>query len=503
MTPSSQALAGDRQADGLGETGSKRSLLRGLVWAFGLAFIPLIAVAATLYLASASGPALEQLWITFPGTDIDWLWASLGIIAALASGLGIALFLSRGKRQNWLLPYGLILLVVTRVAAIGLIHPPMVGDWLNYYQLAQTVAGSGPSLSDVPTGYPILAAVFFRIFGPNVLIGELINLAASVLTGLLVYRLAARLWGRRAAGLALYLYAISVAQLLMVTVFGTEVLFAAAVLAATLIMLEATGRSGRAGLFTALLCGAILGLSQYVRVDAELVLPAFLILPFLLNIPARKAAELAGACLLAFLLVLGPVVAWNVATYGTVSVSTSNFAGWSLLVGTDLQSNGQWNLADVALRPANTNTREFNDKLMSLAIQRLRAHPGRIATLAVRKIIPMWGNENYAAAWTLDATNPDLWQERGEIALTSQVTYVAILAFAAAGIWQERRRRPELLTLIILIVGATAIAHVFLEVQPRYHFFVEPMLCILAGGWLAARFGGESRPPAIESNLGG
>ena len=478
--------------------GARRSVL-GLVWAGGLLFVPVVALAATLHLAAAFGPTLQGLWASFPETGRHWLWAGLGFLVIAGAGLIAILRLVRGSREGWLLPLGLALVVVARIAAIVLVHPPLVSDWLKYYNLAQSVASSGPRFADVPTGYSILAAIFFKLFGANVLVGELINLAASILMGWLVYRLATQAWGRRAGGLALYLYAVSIAQVLMVTLFCTEVLFAAGLLAAMAIMLRATKKPGRAGILTALGCGALLGLSQYVRTDAELLLPAFLVLPFLAKLPARTAATLAVACLVSFLVILGPVVAWNRTTYGTWSVSTSNFGGWSLLVGTDPQSNGQWNEADLALLPADTTSRAFNDEAMSLALDRLREHPSRLPELAIRKIIPMWGIEDYAAVWTLDSNDPSLADERLAISLTSQVMYTGIALLAALCLWRERRTRPELLTLIILVVGATAVAHTFVEVQPRYHFYVEPLLCVLAGGWLATRIGHDNSTPTADS----
>jgi 4-amino-4-deoxy-L-arabinose transferase-like glycosyltransferase len=463
-----------------------------VIWTGGLLFFAGVALAATLHLAATYGSPVEQFWLTFPALDNRWLWGSLGLVAVAVGGLVLVVRLSRTSRESWLLPLGLTLVVVTRVVAIVLIHPPLISDWLKYYSLAESVASTGPQFSDVPTGYPIVAGLFFKVFGANVLVGELMNVFASVITGWLVFRLAGLLWSRRAAGLALYLYAVLIAPLLMVTLFCSEVVFGAGILAAVVALTEATRRSGTAAIVAALCCGALLGVSQYVRADAELVLPALLVLPFLVRLPARQAAKLSAACLAAFLLITGPVILWNQATYGTWSVATSNYGGWSLLVGTDPQNTGQYNVADIALVPADTTSRAFNDEATALALQRLEAHPGRMLELAVRKIVPMWGNEDYAAMWTLDQTSPDLDGVRSAIALTSQIMYAGVLVMAAMALWLERRRRPIVLTLVILVVAATAIAHTFIEVQPRYHFFIEPMFCILAGGWLAARFPKDS-----------
>jgi hypothetical protein len=323
------------------------------LWSGGVVFVPVVAIAATVHLAASFGPAIEQSWLSFPQAN-HWLWASLGLVAVVLSGLVLVLRLFRGPLEGWLLPFGLCLVVTTRILAIALIHPPLISDWLKYYALAQDVASSGPRFADVPTGLPIAAGLLFKVFGANVLIGEFLNLAASLATGWLVYQLATQVWGRRAGGVALYLYAVSIAQLLMVTLFCTEVLFATGILSALYMIFQAAGKRGRAGTLAAFCCGVMIGLSQYIRADAELLLPAFLVMPFLAHLPTRRATKLSGACLAAFLLIMGPVALWNHATYGTWSVATSNYGGWSLLVGTDPQNNGQYNVADLALLPADT-----------------------------------------------------------------------------------------------------------------------------------------------------
>lgn len=492
------AVGGDRESPG-----RLRRLAIALTWVFGLMFVPLIAVIAAADLVVTFGPALAGSFRAEPDRATAGVWAGIAVASAAFGALIAAFRLQAGRLESWLLPFGLALLVVTRILALALVHPPLVSDWLTYYRLAQHAAGSGPLLAAIPTGYPMLAGLFFRIFGANVMVGELINLAASTVTGLLIYRLAADLWGPRAGGLALCLYAVSIAQLLMITVFCTELVFAALILAAVLVTLRAAGSRGRTGLLLAALSGVTLGLAQYVRVDAEVLLPAFLLMPLLRRLPARRAVALAAVSLAAFLVVLGPVVAWNRTTYGTWSFSTSNYGGWSLLVGTDPGNTGQWNAADQALVTAGPTTRAFNDQLFSLAIDRLRARPDVIPGLVAGKLIPMWGNENYAAVWTLDQADPGVAGARSAIAISSQIMYVVILAAAAAAIWSQRKRRPEFATAFILVVGATALAHAFLEVQPRYHFYVEPMLCILAAGWLATRFGSERAGADTAARAGG
>ena len=87
----------------------------------------------------------------------------------------------------------------------------------------------------------------------------------------------------------------------------------------------------------------LLGLSQYVRPAGLVIVPAFMLLPFLLDLPRRRAAVAALSRSSPSVFVLAPSVAWQYQRYGRVSLSTSNFDGWSLLVGLNLNSLGQYN----------------------------------------------------------------------------------------------------------------------------------------------------------------
>jgi hypothetical protein len=457
-----------------------------LFWWAGLAFLAIVLAAASAHLFTLLGPSLESAWLRFPDPMPWWCVALTG---AIIGGLAFVVRSAwRPDRIDWLLPLGLGLVAVTRMVVIAVVHPAMVGDWANYFDLAQRVADHGPLFSTVPTGMPIVVGLLFRVFGPNVLVGEIANLLFALATGWLVHRLAAATWGRPAGAIALYLYAVSVSQVMMVTVFGTEVIYALAIIAAIAVMLEAVKVRGNIPLAAA--TGALLAAGQYIRAEAMGLIPAFIILPFLAGLDLRRAALVSSTCVTVFLLLLGPVVAYNRSTYGSWSISTSNFGGWSLLIGTNPTSVGQWNRADQALVPTDSSSREFSDRAMGVAIDRIRAQPLSVVWLSVRKIVPQWAEEDYAASWTLaPAGNRQLDAGPRQVALVSQFVYVGSIAAALAALWMERRRRPLAGLLILLVTGCFALVHTILEAQARYHFFVEPLFLVLAGGWLATRFG--------------
>jgi len=68
----------------------------------------------------------------------------------------------------------------------------------------------------------------------------------------------------------------------------------------------------------------------------------------------------------------------------------------------------------------------------------------------------------------------------------AQAAYLAILGLALFGLWRMRRALPGTAVVILAMVAALALAHTFVEIQPRYHAYVEPLFCVLAGPGVAA-----------------
>ena len=213
----------------------------------------------------------------------------------------------------------------------------------------------------------------------------------------------------------------------------------------------------------------------------------------------------------AFGVVLAPSVAWQYQRYGRLSLSTSNFDGWNLLVGLNVKSGGQYSRDDLALVNAAPETVEFRDRSYRLAIERLTQHPSAVVVLAVPKFETMWGDSTYGATWTLGINRPGHPRAAATLALLSQVGYAAIAVLAAAWLWIRRHQRDSLGLLAVLCLEAVALSATVLEVQPRYHAFFEPILCLLAGAavaWLAERVvepgdGARRRPVSRPRRDGG
>ena len=178
-------------------------------------------------------------------------------------------------------------------------------------------------------------------------------------------------------------------------ILGSDTLYALLVTAAAAAIFVPRVRS-------ALLGGALLGASQYVRATTIRVLPAFLAVLRLL--PAWRARVL--AVLLAAGIVLLPVFVHNRIAHDEWSIATSRFGGWSLLVGSNQSHDGMYNTDDLALigGPSAFGSDAADRLAQTLAIQRITRDPGGFAGLVVRKFNVLWGS----GYWGIPPPRPPL-----------------------------------------------------------------------------------------------
>ncbi|MDB5099604.1 MAG: hypothetical protein JWM80_4025 [Cyanobacteria bacterium RYN_339] len=439
-------------------TSSSPRGLAGVAWAFGLGFFAVAAVVAfgvvQMYLVMAQQAFGGGLAVPLV------FWGGLAALACLA-WIGMR----RPASLEGPLPValGLAMLLATRGLASWYLDGPLVSDFLEYHDLALAAARGGPWFSDLrPMGYPLLKAAGFAVLGPVPWFGEALNLFLAAVTGTFLYLWARRIWGAAAAVLALWLYAFTPAHALMAAVQGTEIPYAAAFMGALWALAAAPPW----------VAGLMLGLSQYVR-------PTSLIL-----VPAVALYYRSWKPLLAFgvavLLVLAPVVGWNWQTHHKLSLSTSTYGGWSLLVGTNQVSNGFWNLDDTIL----VNKLPFDQRdqfAREEAKRRVLSDPLGFGALALRKFGFLWGAEDFGTYWTLGVRPQADQRPATALYLLSQAAYCLILVLAGVGLWLERRRPAEPVVLALLGLASLVAAHTFLEVQSRYHFYWTPVFAGLAG----------------------
>jgi hypothetical protein len=387
-----------------------------------------------------------------------------------------------------------------RLAVTLAVDAPLVSDWLAFHEQASAIASAGPQLGDSALGYPMLLGALYASFGAQTWLAEALNVVMGLVAAAIVFDLLRRSAGPTAAALGIGLVAVMPSQALMTPLVSAVPIYAALLLVAIwcLVVLPrrvATMTRGRlAGWQTASaasgFAGLVLGLMQYIRSWTLVMLPAFVVVAL---VGARSVGpRRAGATLvLAFGVVLAPVIAHNWAEHGVLSMETSSDAGFRLLVGTNQEAAGRFNQADADLLqtlPGDT-LRERSDAAGRLGIERIARDPGGFAALALRKLVGMWGEDGYAVFFALE------WQREPPLApglllagYLASALFWAVVALAAA--WAVLRGGPAMPTWLLaaVLIGASlTVLHAFVEVQPRDHAYVTPLWIAAAAMALAGR----------------
>ena len=208
----------------------------------------------------------------------------------------------------------------------------------------------------------------------------------------------------------------------------------------------------------------------------------------------RRALVRAAAIGGLLLVLLLPVVAYNLHAHGDLSLSTSAYGGWSLYVGANREHAGQWNAEDAARlagMPGDTWW-ERSEFAGGLAMDRVLEDPIGSLALLPAKFSITWADETYAASYALrdGLMTPEVhlgW-------LASQLFWAPLTAMATLGVSAARRDSRPAALLIGMMITLVALTHLALEVNSRYHAYLVPLFCLLAAlgvrtlaRWLRAR----------------
>jgi hypothetical protein len=362
----------------------------------GAVVLTAITLVAILNLAAS----LEHLVRAFPGVlGVGGIAAVVAVVIASVGAIWALLRLAATGRSLAAMWMGIGLALGTRLAIALLIDAPLRADAAIQNQLALDVAEGFCCFGHRPMGYPMLLGAAYGLFGVHAWLPELLSVLLGTLTAMLVWDLARQAWGPSAGALAIGLYAVMPSQVLLVTVPLSELTYAL-LLTATIWALT---QWQRWLVPASVVAGVFLALSQYMRPTSMVLLPFLASVPALGGAPSRRGVFAAAAMAIVFVMVLAPVVAFNLGQHGALSLSTSAYGGWSLFVGANQEWNGTWNPDDAAVfaELPGTSAWERSEAAGRLALDRIRADPRGYADLAVRKFYVMWSDERYAVNYAV------------------------------------------------------------------------------------------------------
>jgi 4-amino-4-deoxy-L-arabinose transferase-like glycosyltransferase len=358
------------------------------------------------------------------------------------------------------------------------------------YPQSTYAPGGGPSALRPPL-YPLSLAAVYEITGARWTAGRLFAALAGALTVALIGLLAARLWTRRVALVAMLLAAVYPPLVLVSNSLIAESIFLPLMLAALLAALE--HRRAPRGLLWPAAAGALLGLAILARPNGIVLLPGLAAAVWTLR-PWRSARALVAPAVLlaAAVLVVAPWTVRNAIVLDAfVPVSTQD--GY-LLAGTyndeartDERLPGAYRPVNLVpehaalLRRADLQEVELARILRERGVDYALGHPGYVAETGfwntLRLLDLSGGHDVSRIVWTDLGIGPRL-------ADAGIYGFYALAVLALGGAFtQAARHAPRVVWAFPLLV---AVSVVFISGTSRYRMPIEPFLVMLAALALVA-----------------
>ena len=437
----------------------------------------------------------------------------LAMVLLLAAGLLLIrrywLRLSEPLRRmaaplsRFALPALLALCAAVRLAWVLSVQIEPESDYYTFYHAAELlsgsfdISGSGDYLPRYMAlfphifGYASFLSLIFTVFGASPLAAALTNAALSTLSMGLIYYLALRLTGRGGAILAALIWTFFPSGIIYDMFVLSEPYYTALLLAAAAALTALHGRLAGCRRWAiaagGLGAGLLLALANSARPVAVIVIIAaaivfFIIEPLRGSALAGRKALLLGCVLLAF----AAGGAANDALFtARVGEEPASAPGFSVLVGFNETTRGQWSAEDSALLT------EYNDKpglsagevqeaMLGEAFERIKS--ANLARLIPEKLLVLLGRDDAAVDYGRAAL-----EHTQLLSALCDAYYLAVWVLAAIGaLYLLLRRGQTLLYLFPLYTVGLSLAHLLVEVAPRYHYSILPALTITASQALIA-----------------
>jgi hypothetical protein len=375
-----------------------------------------------------------------------------------------------------------------------------VSDSIVYDQLAWNLATRGAyawNNGDITAYWPVGTAftysLLFGLFGHSLWSVAALNVIVGTLSIGLLIAVTRRWFSNRASLAAGAIYALWPSQFEFTSILASELLFNLMVLAALWVSLAAPIRSRP---LKGVLAGTCLAAAAYVRPTA-LPLIALLVAAVRWSAPVdwRSITRFAVAALLAMMICIAPWTLRNAHELGApVLISTNGAANFWM--GNNPDATGAY--IPLPDKVSGLSEVDRSKLLGDRARHFIMAHPGRAASLALRKLVITHDRETIGITWNQIALVPAVGTRGLKVAKAASTAYwwlALALAIAAVVFLSVQNGWRGLLHPALLAWTYFALIHAVTVGADRYHFPSIPFIAMLAGYIVTYRRRGVPEAP--------
>ncbi len=338
-----------------------------------------------------------------------------------------------------------------------------------------------------PPGYPTFLAGVYSLFGVSVEAAKVTQAFLGALTVGALYVLGRQLFDRAAAGLAAILLAIMPGQIFFAGILWSEVLFTLLFVLTLIAVAALPSRPVRERLVWAAATGILITAAAYVReTGLSLIVVAALYWGWSLRSWLASVRYGGATALLVVLLIMPWAVRNTVQLDGFIVLSSST--GENFWRGHHEGATGGFDSIDPLLDRSKPRSEpggeaDAHQRGIREGLQFLVRNPVEEVKLFGKKLRLLYQGDSIGLKRAEDGGRQPFLPDRvrGVLSLLADVVYYAVLVFAGLAMihWVRRGGSKPLLPVLTIII--VTLGYVAFWGDPRFHFPLMPVFCILAG----------------------
>lgn len=342
-------------------------------------------------------------------------------------------------------------------------------------------------------GYSVFLSFFFTVFGESVFLALLLNVVLTVVSGILIFKIVRELVSVTAAVCSYCLWIICPSQTIYNGLVLSDPLYTTLILAYIYILIiisrKEKSMNWKQMIFYGVLTAIIL---QGINVNRPIAM--VLIIATFIWIVVFRFKELFQkdywskwlpffSVMLAVYFSLGSF--WNMYFTSRIGEAPASVPGHTINVGFNVLSNGEWNAGDSELLFSYNDqegaTAEWvQQQMLSEAVKRITSGTIDFPQLMKNKLSVFLGKDSVCVDYC-----SDIIRDKEFFSMACNAFYYCMVLLSILGAYKMLRISHGAASCILplYVIGLTC-AQMLVEVAPRYHYSVIPILMIVSQFYL-------------------